>query len=34
MYTQLGMDTKPEIHAPDGPPFALVNNGKMISELI
>jgi uncharacterized protein (DUF1501 family) len=34
MYTQLGIDPKAEFHAPDGRPFALVNNGKLISELV
>ena len=34
IYTQLGIDPKTEFHAPDGRPFALVNNGKLISELV
>ena len=34
MFTQLGIDPKTEFHAPDGRPFALVNNGKLIGELV
>jgi hypothetical protein len=34
MFSQMGIDPKTEFHAPDGRPFALVNNGKMISELV
>lgn len=34
MYTQLGIDPKAEFHTPDGRPVAVVNNGKLIAELI
>ena len=33
-YTQLGIDPRTEFHTPDGRPVALVNNGKLIAELV
>lgn len=34
MYSLMGIDPKDEVHTPDGRPIALVNNGKVISELV
>ena len=34
VYTRLGINPKDEIHTPDGRPVALVNNGKVIRELV
>jgi hypothetical protein len=34
MYTLMGINPKDEVHTPDGRPTALVNNGKVISELV
>ena len=34
MYSLLGIDPKAEAHTPDGRPVALVNNGKVMSELV
>ncbi len=34
MYALMGIDPKDEVHTPDGRPAALVNNGKLISELV
>ena len=34
MYTLMGIDPKDEAHTPDGRPIALVNNGKVMSELV
>ena len=34
MFTLMGIDPKDEFHTPDGRPVALVNNGKLISELV
>ena len=34
MFAQLGINPKDEFHTPDGRPVALVNNGKMIAELV
>ena len=33
-FAQLGIDPKAEFHTPDGRPLALVNGGRMISELV
>jgi uncharacterized protein (DUF1501 family) len=33
-FTQLGIDPRAEFHTPDGRPVGLVNNGKMIGDLI
>jgi hypothetical protein len=34
MYSLLGIDPKGEFHTPDGRPVALVNNGKVMNELV
>jgi uncharacterized protein (DUF1501 family) len=34
MYSLLGIDPKGEFHTPDGRPVALVNNGKVMRELV
>jgi len=34
MFSLMGIDPKEEIHMPDGRPVALVNNGKVIQELV
>lgn len=34
MFTLMGINPKEEIHMPDGRPVALVNNGKVIQELV
>ena len=34
MYSLMGIDPKDEVHTPDGRPTALVNNGKVIGELV
>ncbi|MFM8274056.1 MAG: DUF1501 domain-containing protein [Gemmata sp.] len=34
MYSLMGVDPKDEVHTPDGRPTALVNNGKVIGELV
>ena len=34
MFTQLGINPKDEFHTPDGRPVAMVNNGKLIAELV
>jgi uncharacterized protein (DUF1501 family) len=34
MYSHMGIDPKDEVHTPDGRPIALVNNGKVMSELV
>jgi uncharacterized protein (DUF1501 family) len=34
MYTLMGIDPKGEFHTPDGRPVALVNNGRVMSELV
>jgi hypothetical protein len=34
IYTQLGIDPKSEFHTPDGRPQALVNNGRVINDLL
>jgi uncharacterized protein (DUF1501 family) len=34
MYTRLGINPKDEFHTPDGRPVALVNNGRVIRELV
>ncbi|AMV23755.1 hypothetical protein VT84_05035 [Gemmata sp. SH-PL17] len=34
MYTCMGIDPKDEAHTPDGRPIALVNNGKVMTELV
>ncbi len=34
MYELMGISPKDEVHTPDGRPIALVNNGKVISELV
>lgn len=34
MFTQLGIDPKGEFHTPDGRPTAIVNNGKVMTELV
>ncbi|MBN9121419.1 MAG: DUF1501 domain-containing protein [Planctomycetes bacterium] len=34
MYSLMGIDPKDEVHTPDGRPAALVNNGRVISELV
>lgn len=34
MYALMGIDPKAEAHTPDGRPIALVNNGRLMSELL
>jgi Protein of unknown function (DUF1501) len=34
MFTLMGIDPKGEFHTPDGRPTAIVNNGKVMSELV
>lgn len=34
IYQQMGIDPKSEFHTPDGRPIALVNNGKIINDLL
>jgi uncharacterized protein (DUF1501 family) len=34
LFTKLGIDPKEEFHTPDGRPVAIVNNGKLIHELV
>jgi uncharacterized protein (DUF1501 family) len=34
MYTRMGIDPKDEFHTPDARPIAIVNNGKLIKELV
>jgi uncharacterized protein (DUF1501 family) len=34
MYTLMGIDPKGEFHTPDGRPVAMVNNGRVMSELV
>src|SRR5262245_5158840 len=34
MYSLMGIDPKDEVHTPDGHPIALVNNGKLINEVL
>jgi hypothetical protein len=34
MFTLMGIDPKGELHMQDGRPAAIVNNGRVISELL
>ncbi len=34
MFTLMGIDPKDEFHTPDGRPVAIVNNGKVMAELV
>jgi len=34
LFHLLGIDPKDEFHTPDGRPVAIVNNGKVIQELL